>query len=316
MTAYPYSTELFFLDFQCRFFANQAILIDILQEQFLYDDARRTDAPRDCFDFYIDLIHDSRGDASWNTALKHRFDPDAGCLQLSYLDDAIRVTVEYTTRKVTAVIMERALAYRAALSNWIVTIPLSELLKCHDLYLIHAACLAKDTGGILFAGRSGSGKTTLSIGLLSEGWQLVSDDETFLEGESGFRALGGPEKAKVSWNSWRRFTYYLGATERFNGKRIIRLGDYFPGQIRERLPVAAICFVEQSERIALHTIDPVQTYQKLLSVAFLNSEPGLTRRNNDFLYRLSRILPAYRLSGNLDFHALDRILTKMFGNPE
>ena len=307
---YPFSAELPFLDFRIRWHANQQILIDILQEQFLYSRVSVRAVVRDNFDFYIDMIADADGDASWNTALQHRFDPTTQCLHLSYLDNAIQVRVNYREKSVRASIMERALAYRAALGNWVLTIPFSELLKLHGIYLMHAACLVKDGTGILFAGRSGVGKTTLAIGLLSLGWQLVSDDEIFLWPRPTLLAYGGPERAKVSWPTWRRFSYYLGEQNRYNGKQIITLEDHFPDQIIDSHSVAALCFVGQSDRVSISPLDPMQSYQQLLSVAFLTSEPALTRQNNDFLYRFSREIPAYRLQTGLDVQALDAQLQK------
>lgn len=308
---YSFSQEVVFLDFLIRWNSNQQILIDILNEQFLYYRLADSARIRDTFDFYIEIVEDSNTNASWNTALRHRYDIAENLLYLSYLNGAIRVTVNYKRKEVRAKIMELALAYRAALGNWVLTIPLSELLKMHDIYLMHAACLVKDGRGILFAGRSGAGKTTLSIGLLSLGWHMVSDDEIFLCYDQDLMAYGGPEKAKVSWPTWRRFSYYLGKQTRFNGKQIIRLNDYFPGQILDRHGVSVVCFVEQSERVAVSPMSEMEAYQHLLSVAFLTSEPDLTRQNNDFIYRLSRELSAWRLHTSLDFKTLDAKLSQI-----
>jgi len=307
---YPFVEEIPFLDFRIRWHSNQQLPIDILQEQFLYRSQPVDVKVRDSFDFYIDMIDDADADASWNTALQHTFDQTEQCLYLSYLNDAIRVRVNYPEKSVRATIMERALAYRAALGNWVLTIPLSELLKLHGIYLMHAACLVKDGRGILFAGRSGVGKTTLAIGLLTMGWQMVSDDEIFLMSNPELIAYGGPERAKVSWPTWRRFSYYLGDQNRFNGKRIIHLGDHFPKQVIDRHSVSAVCFVGQSDRVMIKSLDPMDAYRRLLSVAFLTSEPALTRQNSDFLYRFSRDIPAYRLHAGLDFKALDAKLSQ------
>jgi len=307
---YRFTEELPFLDFRIRWHSNQQLPIDILGEQFLYSSLSAGADVRDSFDFYIDIIEDSDSDASWNTALQHRYDANEKLLYLSYLDGAIQVTVDYGPKRVTAKIMERALVYRAALGNWVLTIPLSELLKLHGIYLMHAACLVKDGKGILFAGRSGVGKTTLAIGLLTMGWQLVSDDEIFLQSNPELLAHGGPERAKVSWPTWRRFSYYLGEQDRYNGKQIIHLGDHFPGQVTNRHAITAVCFVGQSDRVTICPLDPMDAYRRLLSVAFLTSEPALTRQNNDFLYRFSREIPAYRLHTSLDFKALDAHLAQ------
>jgi len=96
---------------------------------------------------------------------------------------------------------------------------------------------------------------------------MVSDDEIFLCYDQGLVAHGGPEKAKVSWPTWRRFSYYLGKQERYNGKQIIQLGDYFPGQILDRHEVSAVCFVEQSDRVAVNPLSQMDVYRQLSRVA-------------------------------------------------
>ncbi len=299
-----------FLNFQICWNTNHEILIEIVREQFLYQRSKDSSTPLDTFNFYIELIEDSKDDASWNTAMQHRYDPISNILYLSYLNNAISVNVDYKNKSVSAKIMERALSYKSAIGNWVLTIPLSELLKIHGYYLMHAACMVQEGKGVLFAGRSGVGKTTLALGLLSMGWQLVSDDEIFLIGGQRVVAYGGPEKAKVNWQTWKRFSYYLGEQSRFNGKRMISLEDHFPKQILDFCDVSAICFVNQSDRISICSLDQIDVYRRLLSVAFLTSEPEITQNNSQFLYTLCRKVPAYSLSVNLDFKALHEILLK------
>ena len=66
----------------------------------------------------------------------------------------------------------------------------------------------------------------------------------------------------------------------------------------------------QSDRVMIKSLDPMDAYRRLLSVAFLTSEPVLTRRNSDFLYHFSRDIPAYRLHAGLDIKALDAKLAR------
>jgi HPr kinase/phosphorylase len=50
----------------------------------------------------------------------------------------------------------------------------------------HASAVAfGPRGGVLILGPSGSGKSTLALALISEGAQLVSDDQVLLSGVSG-----------------------------------------------------------------------------------------------------------------------------------
>ena len=104
---YRFTEELPFLNFRIRWHANESLPIDILREQFLYSKVSARAAVRDHFDFYIDMLADAGRDASWNTALQHRFEPTEQCLYLSYLDEAIRVRVDYRAKVVRASIMEQ-----------------------------------------------------------------------------------------------------------------------------------------------------------------------------------------------------------------
>lgn len=86
------------------------------------------------------------------------------------------------------------------------TIPLIELLKRRRLFSVHAACLATNGCGVLFAGASGSGKSTLALSLLMSGFEFLGDDMVFLRnGDGPQRALAFPDAIDFtpSTNSFR-----------------------------------------------------------------------------------------------------------------
>ncbi len=63
------------------------------------------------------------------------------------------------------------------------------LLYARGKHTLHAACLAWQGQGFLFAGQSDSGKSTLSIRLIEQGWQYLTDDSVLLgKGETGIEA--------------------------------------------------------------------------------------------------------------------------------
>ncbi len=54
------------------------------------------------------------------------------------------------------------------------------------LYAIHAGAVVQQDRALIIAGRSGQGKTTLTLGLVRQGWQLLSDEFALLERRSGY----------------------------------------------------------------------------------------------------------------------------------
>jgi len=308
---YSYHEKLDFLNFRILWHTNYLPLMNLIWEQFLSPKDRIVGSVTDTFNFFVHFVEEDDEEISGNTALNRYYDSQQGILRLTYLNGAITVEVDYQARQVRATIIKRALNYQWAIGNWVLTIPLSELMKLYGLYLMHSACLVSADQGVLFAGKSGIGKTTLTLGLLSMGWQAVSDDEVFLTSNPDLVAYSGPEKAKISWSSWRRFQYYLGQQSRFNSKKLVNLDDYFPGQILDSHSISAICFIEQSDRTSILRLQPIESFRRMLSVGFLTSEPQLTRKNSDFLYNISQQVPAYLLGVGLDVKALHQKLTEM-----
>ena len=306
---YSYHEELNFLNFRILWQTNYQPIMNLIWEQFSSPKDRTVGSVTDTFIFFIRFVADDNAEISGNMALNRYYDAKNGILRLTYLNGAITVEVDYQARQVRATIMKRALNYQWAIGNWVLTIPLSELMKLYGLYLMHSACLVSADQGMLFAGKSGIGKTTLTLGLLAMGWQAVSDDEVFLTSKPDLVAYNGPEKAKISWPSWRRFQYYLGQQSRFNSKRLVNLGDYFPGQILNSHSISAICFIEQSDRSSILRLPPIEGFRRMLSVGFLTSEPQLTRENSDFLYQISQRIPAFLVGVGLDVKALHQKLT-------
>jgi hypothetical protein len=71
------------------------------------------------------------------------------------------------------------------------TFAIFKLLRAVEHYGLHAAGLAtKDGAGLLIVGPSGSGKSTLTVGMISRGWNVLSDDALLLRSRNeGVTAL-------------------------------------------------------------------------------------------------------------------------------
>ncbi|MFO7871773.1 MAG: hypothetical protein R6V03_10125 [Kiritimatiellia bacterium] len=73
---------------------------------------------------------------------------------------------------------------------------LGRLIPARGGFILHAACLARGSGAMLFAGKSGAGKTTVCN--LSGNWQTVNDDQTVIRRtDRGIFAWGMPDGASL-----------------------------------------------------------------------------------------------------------------------
>lgn len=306
---FPFQKSLQFREFRLDLQSNEAKILDILKDQFVSSEADSGFPVKKQFTFSIELLRGSGGAEPQPNGLQYSYDRDRDVLQLEYLSGSIRVEVQYAEDSVRACVTADALAHAAALGNWILTIPLAQLLKKSGLYFMHAACLEKDGRGYLFAGKSGSGKTTLTLGLLQQGWNAISDDDVFLTERDGqLMALGGPDRCKVTAETWR---WLEGEKETdFAGKRELSLERRFPGQLRRETPVDYLFFLAPENRTAIQKLQAVTAFERLLRLAFLPGNPKLVRQNWQFLGMLSNRLEAGDLRFRLDFADLEQKIQK------
>ncbi len=299
------------LDFTIFVTTDSRDLLAILDENFLYPENRPQPSIRGRFSLEANVVSNLEHVRGLGDEIRYSYDHTQDALLLSYLDGAIRVEVSYSARKIVAQIEKVALRYRAVLGNWLLTIPFAELVKEYKFYFMHSAAMVKDDRTLLLAGKSGRGKTTLALALLKMGWSCISDDEVYLFEEKGFFARGGPERAKVTNQTWEMFQDILGESERFRGKRLIDLGKIFPGKILGRGQVAALCILRPAQEIRLERLKSIEAVKELFSLAFLNSHPDYTRENFEFLANFCYSVPCYRLDFTTDYAELDRHLTNI-----
>lgn len=70
------------------------------------------------------------------------------------------------------------------LARDLLSITLSEMLRCRGLYPIHAALAEHSGAGVLVIGQTGAGKSTLALGMAEVGMGVLTDDWALLEEES------------------------------------------------------------------------------------------------------------------------------------
>jgi hypothetical protein len=94
------------------------------------------------------------------------------------------------------------------------TVCLIELLKRHERFNLHAACLARDGRGVLLAGPSGAGKSTLAIALVRAGLSFLSDDMVYIEHASdSVQMLAFPDAVGITQQTAERFPELQVQTE-------------------------------------------------------------------------------------------------------
>jgi hypothetical protein len=110
---------------------------------------------------------------------------------------------------------------------------LTELLKRHGLYTIHATALEKDGCGFLMPGQSGQGKTTCCISLLRSGYRFLADDHPFVRETDGqLELLSFPEKIDVTDTTIAFFPELQQANGHLHQgliKRYFYADDLYPG---------------------------------------------------------------------------------------
>ncbi|MBT9332356.1 hypothetical protein [Paracidobacterium acidisoli] len=122
-----------------------------------------------------------------------------------------------------------------------------------DVAPVHAACLARDTGGLLLAAPSGTGKSTLAVALGRRGYTFLSDDWTCLALEEGvIRASGFPMPVKLLPDADRFFpelrSYRTGIS--LNGELAFEVSpvDCFGLQRVRSCAVTCIILLERTGR--------------------------------------------------------------------
>lgn len=121
------------------------------------------------------------------------------------------------------------------------TFALFEILRHHGVYFIHSAGLISPEGTCyLFPAEGGQGKSTLSLYLIRQGYQYLSDDVIFLEGDSkDLRVLGFRKLSHLSEELLPRFAELKALRNARNldgkGKKIVDLDLVYPGKRVEQM---------------------------------------------------------------------------------
>jgi hypothetical protein len=202
---------------------------------------------------------------------------------------------------------------------------LLKLLRPLGLFSLHAAgVVSKHGGGLLIVGCSGSGKSTLALGLMRQGWGLLSDDAVLLRQKpEGVEALGCRKHVYVHTDAAGRYADLPLGEEVPDGaggrKRRVGIETAFPAQQMAgcRPRVLLFSHIIPQPKSALRPIHGPTALKQLLA----HSGPQvfdrpMMRPHLDVLQRLLQQTTAYDLRAGRDLYEEPRTLMRLLREVE
>jgi len=189
----------------------------------------------------------------------------------------------------------------------LLSLSLVALLSPRGHFLLHAACLAHETGGIVISARSHSGKSSLALGLVQAGWGYLSDDMVLLSlsGED-IEARGLSRDFRLDDDAVPHFpALFSELPAPVLDKHHLDMGTLFPGQYT---PVCRprVFIVPEIADVAVSTITPISPGKVLLHLlsqtSFITRDKAVASRQMDVLRMLAISVTAYRLRAGRDLY--------------
>jgi hypothetical protein len=200
-----------------------------------------------------------------------------------------------------------------------------KLLRPLGLYSLHAAGVVRDAGaGLLIIGRSGSGKSTLTLGLLRQGWSVLSDDAVLLRQQpEGVEALACRRHVYVDADAAARHADLPLGEEVPDGaggrKRRVDIEAAFPAQQVAGCRPRVLLFSQlvSQPKSAVHPMDAPTALAQLLA----HSGPQLfdrptMRPHLEILQQLLHQATAYELQAGHDLYVQPSTLIDLLAEAE
>jgi hypothetical protein len=197
---------------------------------------------------------------------------------------------------------------------------LLKLLRPLGLYSLHAAGVLSAHGhGLLIIGRSGSGKSTLALGLLRQGWRVLSDDAVLLRQQpEGIDALGCRKHVYVHAEAATQYADLPLGEEVPDGtgghKRRVGIETAFPTQQVAGCHPRVLLFshiVPQAQSTVRPLHGPTALKQLLAHSGPQVFDRQTMRLHLDVLRRLLHQTTAYELRAGRDLYEAPRTLVSL-----
>jgi len=182
-------------------------------------------------------------------------------------------------------------------------------------YMVHAACIGTETGGIVLTGPKGAGKSTTALSSLSSVLSYLADDLCLL-GFDNQQAVAYSLHTTGKLEGFDRLPglqQHVYNQHRAEGeKAFLYINECFPEKLLTKTPVVAIVVpaVTNSTRSELVRISSNEAFQVLAGSS--NTELKAAGADNFFgAYKLCKTLPCYRLKSGSDLEELNRVLKEL-----
>ena len=222
-------------------------------------------------------------------------------------DESVRVLCDGATSTARVSLTEAALGDLWLLSRPLFTLPLMELLKRRGLYSVHAAAVAAEGRGVLFAGATGSGKSTLALAHAERGFSLLGDDLVFLRPATGsVTALAFRDEIDLTEETVSWFPSLSGVAEPIPPgwrKHRVRPEALAAPYEPHAVPVAVIFPTPVAATSAVEPVSRAEALTELVPNVLL-TDPAASQLHLDALGALVGQAACYRLVAGRDF---DRI---------
>jgi hypothetical protein len=203
----------------------------------------------------------------------------------------------------------------AALTNFFFLLPLSKLLACRGLHMIHAAALERNGRGVMIPGLSGSGKTTSCVALMRAGYRCLSDDKPFLrENGSRIELLAFPERIDVTDRTISFFPELRaappGVLRTGYRKKQFHAEALYPGASAKAAQPALILFprISGESKSRLEKLPKLAGLDALLPLVLVVLDREASAHKFELLARLVEEVECYRLHFGYDIQDLPRLV--------
>lgn len=191
-------------------------------------------------------------------------------------DDTADILLPYDEARINS-LMERGCASIHSAENIVTADAFYTALLGFDGFMLHSSAVAVDGRAYLFSAPSGTGKSThtgLWLRLFGERAQIINDDKPAL---------------------------------RFIGSEVIAYGTPWSGKsdlnVNIGVPVGGICVLERSETNFIELLDEATAVYSILNQTIRPSRPELMSCLLEYVDRLIRTVPIWRMGCNISTEA-------------
>lgn len=184
------------------------------------------------------------------------------------------------------------------------------------LYMMHAACIGTEEGGILIAGGPGAGKSTTALSSLNRALSFICDDLCLIGIEDDKRVFAYSLYGTAKLEHFQRLAElepHVVNRDRAAGEKFyLYVNESYPGKLLKRTPLSAIVVPKISgEKLShLSPIPSIQAFQAL--VGSTSQELGGASADDFFgPFRFCKATPCFSLASGTDLSHLQEQLANL-----